>query len=439
MAIRARSSNREKYALGVTEGDSVSIPSARRTSDRYALLIVTSGTIGLQGLTMVSGIITARILGVEGRGIVALVFALGLMGSQLTFGGSFPNAIAKNLAERRLAARDGLRSIARRRSWLLVLPCLATAAIMLVLQRADLDGDGLALAGAVAVMTFQTIAFRILVGCLQGEVGHLGRMAAVALLPQLLFVSVLSVFWVTGWPVNALGSLVIFFAASFAGLTLGFKALARPTRRKEDELDETEMWTVTRKYYVSGVRPIAGLGLDRVVIGGLLGNVYLGLYAAATAISTLCSTVGSAVSVIVLPRVAMLHTDPAAQRALIRRWVVWAAMLIVLVVVAVEIILAPTIRIAFGPEFEGAIPVARWLVLADGLLGFRLVLIAVLQGQGRGGIASWIEFALTPVMIVAIVLACLDANLPAVGVAMVVTAALSVVSLGAAVRLMRPV
>ena len=422
----------------MTEADSASVPSTRPTSDRHSLLIVTASTIGLQALTMVSGIITARILGVEGRGIVALVFALGLMGSQLTFGGSLPNAIAKNLAERRLAARDGLRSVARRRSWLLALPCLATGAIMLVLQRADLGGDALALALAVAVMTFQTMAFRILIGCLQGEVGHLGRMAVVALLPQLLFTTVLTIFWFAGWPVNALGGLAIFFAASFVGLALGFTALARPTRRKEDELDETDLVSVTRKFYVSSVRPVGGLGLDRIMVGGLLGNVFLGLYAAATAISTLCSTVGHAFSVIVLPQVAMRHAEPAEQRAVIRRWLMWAAMLIVLVVAAVEVIVAPTIRIAFGQEFEDAIPVARWLVLADGLLGFRLVLIAVLQGQGRGGVASWIEFALTPVMVVAIVLASLDANLPGIGIAMVVTAALSVVGLGVAVKRVSP-
>lgn len=414
------------------------MPSARRTSDRHALLIVATGTIGLQALTMVSGIITARILGVEGRGVVALVFALGLMGSQLTFGGSLPNAIAKNLAERRLAARDGLRSVARRRSWLLVLPCLATAAIMLVLQRADLDGEGLALAGAVAVMTFQTIAFRILIGCLQGEVGHLGRMAVVAMLPQLLFVTGLSIVWIADWPVNALGNLAIFIAASFVGMAFGFTALARPTRRKENELDETELWSITREFYVSSVRPIGGLGLERILVGGLLGNVFLGLYAAATAISTLCSTVGGAISVIVLPRVAMRHAEPAEQRAVIRRWLSWAAMLIILVVAAIEVIVAPTIRIAFGREFEDAIPVARWLVLADGLLGVRLVLIAVLQGLGRGGIASWIEFALTPVMVLGIVLASVYGDLVAVGVAMVVTAALSVVSLGVAVKRVGP-
>ena len=430
--------NREKYALGVTEGDSVSMPSARRTSDRHALLIVTTGTIGLQALTMVSGIITARILGVEGRGVIALVFALGLMGSQLTFGGSLPNAIAKNLAERRLAARDGLRGVARRRSWLLLLPCLATGAIMLVLQRADLDGEGLALALAVAVMTFQTIAFRVLVGCLQGEVGHLGRMAVVALLPQLLFASVLSIFWIADWPVNALGGLAIFFATSFVGLALWFTALARPTHRQEDELDESELVSVTRKFYVSSVRPIGGLGLDRILVGGLLGNVFLGLYAAATAISTLCSTVGHAVSVIVLPQVAMRHAEPDEQRAVIRRWLALAAMLIVLVVAAIEVVVAPTIRIAFGQEFVGAIPVARWLVLADGLLGFRLVLIAVLQGQGRGGTASWIEFALTPVMVASVVLASLGDHLAAVGVAMVVTAALSVAILGLAVKRFSP-
>ena len=417
--------------MSESAGEAEAVP--RQSRDRSTLLLIVVGTFGLQALTMVTGIISARLLGVEGRGQVALVFALGLMASQLTFGGSLPNAIAKNLAERRLTARDGLRAFARRRAALLVIPCLASGALMLILQRQEASGDKYALAVAVFVMTFQTITFRILIGSLQGEVGHLVRMAGVGLLPQALFTVALTTAFVAGWDWSAIDVLLSFFIASAIGLGVGYLALARPTHRPEDELDEAEIWAVTRATYISSIGPVDGIGLDRLLVGGLLGTAQLGLYAAATAVSNLCRVVGNAVSVIVLPQVAMTNADPEAQRAMIRRWVGLSAGLIALVVVGLELVVGPAIRLAFGEEFTGAIEVARWLVLADGLLGFRRVLIAVLQGQGRGGLASWIELAVTPVMVLGVVLASIHDSLPGIGITMVAVGLLSVGALGLAV------
>jgi O-antigen/teichoic acid export membrane protein len=397
------------------------------------LFLVVASTFGVQALIVVSGVITARILGAEGRGIIALIFAIGLFASQLTFGGSLPIAIAKNLAERRLAARDGLRTIARRWFALLLVPCLGAGGLMLVLQRADLDVEAVALSMSVVLITLQALAFRILAGCLQGEVGHLGRMAVLGVLPQFLFSLLLAGAWVAGWNISVLRVVGMFLLASLIGVAFGLLALANPTGREEDELDEAELWADTRKTYVSSVRPVDGLGLDRILIGALAGNVPLGLYAAATALSGLCTTIGSAFSIVVLPQVAMHNSEPAKQRAAIRRWLTLAAILIALVVSAVELVVEPAIILAFGREFEDAIPVARWLVVAGGLLGFRMVLIAVLQGQGRGGTASWIELGMAPVMVVAVVLAALNNNLPAVGAAMTAVAALSCMTLGLAV------
>lgn len=403
--------------------------------DRSSFLIVIVGTFGLQGLTMVTGIITARLLGADGRGQVALVFALGLMASQLTFGGSLPNALTKNLAQRRLAARDGLRGIARRRAPLLLIPSVLAGLAMLVLAEADADGERVALAVAVVVMALQTMVFRLLLACLQGEIGHLGRMAVVALLPQVFFTIALVTVAVAGWEWGALEVLAAFFVASLIGVLAGFRAMAPPTREPGSELDEPELWSVTRKTYVSSVRPVDGLGLDRILIGALMGNAPLGLYAAAIAVANLCGTVGNAVAVIVLPRVAMHHGDDAAQRSVVRRWLLLAAAVVLVVVVVLQLTVDPIIRIAFGAEFVPAIEAARWLIIADGLLGFRKVLIAVLQARGKGGTASWIEFAATPVLVLGIVLAAGQGDLALIGITLAGVATFTCLTLGAAVAL----
>ena len=392
------------------------------------------GTFGLQALTLVTGIIIARMLGVEGRGQIALVFALGLLASQLTLGSSLPNAIAKGLAERGLAARDGLRRIARRRAYWLAVPCLASALVMLLLgSSASADvREQYGLAVAVFVMTLQTMLFRVLVGALQGEVGHLGRMALVAMTPQFLFAVALTLSWLVGWDWGVVEVLLAFFVASLIGLVVGYASLAKPSFREQDALDEAELWTVSRQAYVSSVRPLDSVGLDRLLVGGLLGISSLGLYAAAAAVSNLCRIVGNAVSVIVLPRVAMAHADLAAQRTIIRRWLSLSIVLIAMVVLGFELVVASVIRLAFGEEFVGAIEVARWLVLADGLFGFRSVLISVLQGQGRSKTASWIELALTPVLIGGIVQSAASDSLVGIGYTTVAVGAASCLALGIA-------
>ena len=401
---------------------------------RTAVLVVV-GTFGLQALTMVTGVVTARILGVEGRGVVALVFALSLMASQLTLGGSLPTALAKNLAERHVGARDGLRVIARRRGWLLLLPCVAAAAVMLWLHRDD--GDPVALGAVVLVMTLQTILSRLLISSLQGEVGALVRMVVVAIVPQALFTVSLSVVAVAGWRWSALEVLVSFLVASTIGLVVGLRALAPPTGRAEDALDERRLWTDTRATYVSSVRPLDSIGLDRILVGALISNAALGLYAAAIAVANLCGTVGNAVSVIVLPQVARAHADPAAQRAVARRWLGLTALVVLVIVAGLQLVIDPLIRIAFGEEFAGATETARWLIVADAFFGLRKVLIAVLQGQGRGGTASWIELLLAPLLVLGVVVASQVGELPVVGMTMVGVAALACVALGVAVR--RPV
>jgi O-antigen/teichoic acid export membrane protein len=406
----------------------------RESSDKYALFLVVTGTFGLQGLTMVSGVIAARMLGVEARGQVALVFALGVVFSQLTFGGSLPNAIAKSLAERHLAARDGLRVLVRRWALAVVVPCALSGAALLYLQRHDVGDGTYGLAVATFVMTFQTIAFRLLVGCLQGEIGHLSRMAMVGVVPQALYTVSLSVALAAHWSWGAGHVLLAFFVSSTVGMLIGVRALAAPTGRVEDQLDAGALWATTRHSYVSSIGPIDGLGLDRLLVGALLGTAELGLYASATAVATLCTIVGQAVSVITLPRVAQHAHDLPGQRAVIRRWVSLSTLLAVLIVVGLELVMGPLIRIAFGHEFEGAITPARWLVAATGLLGVRRVLIAVLQGQSRAGTASWIELMLTPVMIVGTVVAAHYDSLSAIGMTMVAVAVVSCVMLGAAVR-----
>jgi O-antigen/teichoic acid export membrane protein len=416
----------------VTEEVDESAVRARPMRDRFAFALIVAATFGLQLLTLVTGIVMARLLGVDGRGLIALVIAVGLFASQLTLGGSLPAALTKLVAERRITARDGLRPLARRRGWVVAVPCLVAGALTPVLHDSAGASEATATAVLVAVVTFQTIVFQVIAGCLQGE-GRLVRMAWVALAPQGMFTLVLLVVVGAGWTWDAYDVLVAYVVTGLLSVWFAHRSLLPARGDADDAIPEHAVWSEARANYVGSVRPLDGLGLDRILVGGLLGTVPLGLFATALAVSNLCRLVSNAVRVIVLPRVAMHQDDRVAQRAVVRRWVGITAVLATVIVVVLEIVVEPVIRLAFGQDFVGAVACARWLIVADGLLAVRSVMIAVLQGQGRGGTASWVELALLPLMLIGIVVAAHDESLVGVGATLAGVGLLSCLALGTCV------
>ncbi len=403
----------------------------RPLRDSLTFLLILGATFGLQLLTLVTGIIMARLLGVEGRGVVALVLAVSMFAAQLSFAGSVPPAIAKLVAERHGRARDVVGHVGRRRGWLVVLPCLVAGGMLLLLL--DSSGEDRAeIAVLTGIVAFQTIVFAVLGGCLQGE-GRLVRMAWVALTPQGLFTVVLLVVAVADWDWSARDVLLSFVVCGLTSVVVAYFSLQPGRGRDEDRVPEASLWTEARNNYVSGVRPLDGVGLERILVGGMLGTAALGLFAAGIAVANLCRLVSNAVAVVVLPRVAACQGDVVRQRAVVRRWFGISLALVVSIVAVLQVAVEPVIRLAFGEEFLGAVACARWLIVADGLMALRRVMISALQGQGRGSVASWIELALLPVLVGAIVTAGVLDSLVGVGMALTGVGALACLALAWAV------
>jgi O-antigen/teichoic acid export membrane protein len=386
-----------------------------------------------QLLTTISGVLAARMLGVEGRGQVVLVAVLAVTASQLTLGGSLPNAITKQLAERRVTARDGLRGLPRRWApWGLV--AAAAAGGYLLFLEWDVSGaTKYALAATVIVMAVQLMAQRVLIGAMLGERANPLRIALTGVLPQALVVAVYAVATAMDAHWSPVELLSVTIVCTGLVLIARIRGLAPSSGRAEDRLDAKDLHQLARRTHIGSVGPIDGLAIDRMLVGSLLGNAQLGLYSVAFALGGLTNIFALCLAQVSLPHISSLQGDPDAESRFVRRWLVTTSLLLGGVVVVLELLLEPIIRITFGSDFLGATECARWVLAASGLLGFRRVLIAILQGRDRGRVASVTELALTPIVVVGIIVSAATDSLVGVGITMLGVGAAGCLVLGVAV------
>ncbi|TNM44117.1 hypothetical protein FHP29_05240 [Nocardioides albidus] len=399
--------------------------------------LIAVATLGVQAMTLLTGVVSARLLGVEGRGQLALIAAVSGLFARLTMGGSLPVTVSQLLARERLTARDGLRPFVPRWSLVALLPAVAAGTYAGWLLRDETPLLTTGLAAATAAMTYQGIASSLLGSALQGELASIRTVSLGAIMLAVPFPVALVLAVVTVGVDDALTIAAILVAAGVVGLVLNVRLL-KPATGTPSTLDAREIRRTSRANFVAAVGTINGLGLDRNLVGAWLGTVALGFYAVGAAFATLSTIIGSGVASLLLPRLAATADDPAEQRRRIRTWLTTTAILLALLVGLLEAIVDPLIRLAFGEEFAPAIEIARWLILADGLLGFRRLPICVLQARGRGGVASSIEFAVTVVVVAGIAVAAVLGELVLVAVVMAVGGVLSLLLLGLTVCLCGP-
>jgi O-antigen/teichoic acid export membrane protein len=411
-------------------------PGATRSGLR-AIAVIALGTFGVQAMILVTGIISARLLGVEGRGQVALVAAVSVLFARLTMAGSLPVAISQLLSRERLAARDGLRPYVGSWARWAVVPSALAGGYLAWLLRDESTYLQVGLAVAVTLITYETIAAGLVGSSVQGELAGAGTVVRGALQLQAPTFLLLLAAALLGQVDDAVTVTALMVLGGLLGC-LWAARLLQPAHGVPSTITGAELRRVTADNYLNSVGVLSGLGIDRNLVGAWMGTAALGLYAAGTAFATLSTVLGNAVASLLLPRLSAESDDPAAQARLIRAWLPLTGALIVVLVGTLELLVEPVIRIAFGAEFLPAVAVARWLLLADGLLGFRRVLVCILQARGRGRIASVIEVALTVLMVGGIGFAALRDDLTLVGITLAGVGALSCLLLAVAIRATRP-
>lgn len=389
----------------------------QRGGIRTFLSIAVTG-FGVQLLTVVSGPLVARMLGPDGRGQMVLVTVVSMLCCLAAVGG-LPSAIAHTVAVSGHAARDVVGAMLR--IWLVAMlaPAAVAGGIMAIVLRDSPRQFELA---AVTFGISYSLAVQFILGAmLQGE-GNVRLVNLQRLIGMASYVFVVAALFILDPTDQSVVLLLIYLASLFGGFVVAWSMLRRPVGDPAMRASRRDVHTFARRGFVSGLNALDALGIDQLLVGVVLGQVALGLYAVAVSVTSVPTIVLGGVATILLPRMAALRGEDAL--VLMRKWILAAIVLVLLLVAGIEIVVGPALRIFFGEDFVPAIGVARILGLAWAFLALRRVLTAAAQAQGRVSGASVAELGSTVVMVIGVVIGMHFWDLKGVGFGMLAASVL---------------
>ena len=369
---------------------------ARVAPPRTAALAASAASVGAglagQLVLLVSGPLVARMLGVDGRGLLAaltlwplLVVVIGSIG--------VPLAVTFELSRRpdfRAAILGAMRDLGVAQA--VVLTPVAAAAVLAWSHR---QGDTLTAAACVSALAVPgLLGQQYALSVLQGD-GRLGAFNVTRLLPSVFWAGGAVALFATGS--GSLLALVLIWTAAqlvSAVVSLGVAARGSSMRGRTSPSFRGELVRFGLRGHLGAASPIQTLRLDQVALALLLPPSALGLYAVATSLSNLPAFVGESVGKVAYPLVAAASTDDAP--GLVLRFVGGTTALNAIGSTVLILAMPWLVPLFFGTEFAAATPVAQVLVVGTALLATRRVLVEGLRGLGRPDVSTIAEVAVWP-------------------------------------------
>lgn len=345
-----------------------------------------------QGVLVVSGVLVARLLGVEDRGHLALLVLIPTVLTQLG-GLGLPLAATFEIARAPRMARAVMRSLVRPA----VVQGLALTALHAAILGVLLPGrpEAVQVAGVLSLgLVPGLLAFEYGQAVLQGE-QRFRAFNVLRLMPQGLYSAAVLVLFVA-----AVDELEIVVVAWVVPVTvLGALAVAVATRAppppEEDPAPPLrDMLRFGLRGLLGASSPSESLRVDQAVVGLFLTPASLGLYVVGLALTNLPRFVAQAVGTVAYPHVAA-QTDPGAARRTMWRMFGLTVALCALIVGALELLAGRLVPFFFGESFADAVPLTRILLLSALLLSARRILIDAARGAGHvslgnlGEAVSW--------------------------------------------------
>jgi O-antigen/teichoic acid export membrane protein len=341
-------------------------------------------------LSIVSGLISARLLQPEGRGELAAIqnwpfflMTIGVLGlaDSIVYYGS------KRQGELALAST----------TWFLLLP----ASLVFMIAGYFAMPYLLAAQSAEILQAARLYLLLIPFACLNSVhflhmswkrfgIWNLLRLMipgayTVILIIAWIFAKNISAFWVARayFVIYALYSLVVVISLRIYGpLSL---------RRRIPELRQP-MVRFGVQSLLGSMPQLLNLRLDQLVMAAFVKPMQLGLYVVAASWSTILSGLVMAIGQTMFPQLAQLDDAQDAQRQLVQviRFGFWVDLFLSLLMLAFTPLGVPLL---FGPRYAPSVPPALILVVGSGILYLNMLFSNGLKGTGKPSAVAWAEGA----------------------------------------------
>jgi len=353
---------------------------------------------GGQAVLIISGILAARILGVEGRGYLALLIIFPVVLCQLG-GLGLPQAVTYYTARNREHADVVYRLV--KVPFLIQVIGLVCLHVLIVGIYVQQKPEYVALAGYLTLATIPGIlAQQYSLALLQG-LGRFRIFNIMRLMPAALYSGVIAIMFVAqarslpvitlGWAgVNAIVGFVACYLA-VKNIKTGQKTVPQPNSGPSLR----SMLSFGIKGLPGTVSPLETFRIDQLVAGLLLSPFSLGVYVVAQAFTNLPRFVAQSAGMIAYPAIADRGRNFANGRLIWRFF--WAVTAFNLVVSGILIATMPLLLpFFFGTDFSAAVPLAQILLVGAAFAGSRRILVEVLRGAGLPQISTIAELAMYP-------------------------------------------
>ncbi|MFK4343370.1 MULTISPECIES: lipopolysaccharide biosynthesis protein [unclassified Paenibacillus] len=375
-------------ARKVFTGDSLAKTIMRTSFNNFFVLIVTTLT----------SILTARMLGVEGKGeLAAVLFWPTLIGSVLSFG--LPTSLIYNL-KKKTGTTEQLLALSL---WIQLPASLLAGAVAWICMPLWLNGYGADIVHLSQLYCAAAVPLAVLTALTTALSQGLDRFSVYNGLlfyyPLLNFIGLVTL-WLMGL-LNVQLAGAVNFAASFLALVWAFLRL-----RKHMNLRTFRPFTsrqVLRPYYSYGAR-VYGMELmgtlstqtDKIVIVALLSPKAFGLYSVVYALSRVFNVVQNAVTNVTFPKVTGMEHSKIVKTVGRAFRISMAAMLIV--IVPALFIGRYMLGLLYGPAFLEASLTFYLLSLECIIGGGSWILASAFNALGRPGLVLFrqiVAYAIT--------------------------------------------
>lgn len=367
-------------------GEVVQPREAARSSGRAAIIGTVLTGVALQPVLILSGVLAARLLGVENRGELALLSLLPYVLSALGAMG-VPSALTYFIADQPNASRELVRRVRPVMiAQLLVLP-LVQAAMLWVLIAGSAQA-GIVVAGIATLLVVPaTLMQQYGLAILQGQHRY-RRFNILRLAPAMLYALGMALAFVAGWTdLPTITGIWVLANVVCGAFTIAFAARHLDGSYSGEVATRGLIVRFGLRGLLGYVSPVENFRVDQAVVGFFLSSTALGIYVVGAAFTNLPRFVAQSVGMVEYPSVASQSDAQAALKVLLRFLALGTALAGTLVV-TIEILAPWLIPFFYGSEFEPAVEITRILLIGALLLSVRRLVSDGLRGMGRPGVGT---------------------------------------------------